>query len=105
MTPANLFTILAAATSLTLLAPPASHAQMEQHGHHATPGSKMGAVSFAISCGPAAQQSFGEAVWTLMGLGVAEASARRAVEQAETRLGEGAEVAALIKAGLQELGR
>ena len=47
----------------------------------------------------------GEAVAALMGLGVAEIQARRAVEQAETRLGEGAEVAALIKAGLQELGR
>ena len=47
----------------------------------------------------------GEAVATLMGLGVAEIAARRAVEQAELRLGEGAEVAALIKAGLQELGR
>ena len=47
----------------------------------------------------------GEAVSTLMGLGVAEAMARRAVEAAAGRLGEGAEVAALIKAGLQELGR
>src|SRR6185312_12258355 len=47
----------------------------------------------------------GEAVSALMGLGVAEVMARRAVEQAEARLGEGAEVAALIKAGLQELGR
>ena len=47
----------------------------------------------------------GEAVAALMGLGVAETAARRAVETAETRLGEGAEVAALIKAGLQELGR
>jgi Holliday junction DNA helicase RuvA len=47
----------------------------------------------------------GEAISTLMGLGVAETLARRAVEQAEIRLGEGAEVAALIKAGLQELGR
>ena len=47
----------------------------------------------------------GEAVAALMGLGVAETAARRAVEAAETRLGEGAEVAALIKAGLQELGR
>ena len=47
----------------------------------------------------------GEAVAVLMGLGVAEIQARRAVEQAETRLGDGAEVAALIKAGLQELGR
>ena len=47
----------------------------------------------------------GEAVATLMGLGVAETAARRAVEQAELRLGEGAELPALIKAGLQELGR
>ena len=47
----------------------------------------------------------GEAVAALMGLGVAEVVARRAVESAEARLGEGAEVAALIKAGLQELGR
>jgi Holliday junction DNA helicase RuvA len=49
--------------------------------------------------------SAGEAVSALMGLGVAETMARRVVEQAEARLGEGAEVAALIKAGLQELGR
>ena len=47
----------------------------------------------------------GEAVATLMGLGVAETAARRAVEQAELRLGEGVELPALIKAGLQELGR
>jgi Holliday junction DNA helicase RuvA len=47
----------------------------------------------------------GEAVSALMGLGVAEVVARRAVEQAEARLGDGAEVAALIKAGLQELDR
>ena len=47
----------------------------------------------------------GEAVAALMGLGVAEPSARRVVDQASLRLGEDAEVAALIKAGLQELGR
>jgi Holliday junction DNA helicase RuvA len=47
----------------------------------------------------------GEAVAALMGLGVAEPSARRVVDQAALRLGEDAEVAALIKAGLQELGR
>jgi len=47
----------------------------------------------------------GEAVAALMGLGVAEPSARRVVDQASLRLGEEAEVAALIKAGLQELGR
>jgi Holliday junction DNA helicase RuvA len=47
----------------------------------------------------------GEAVAALMGLGVAEPSARRVVDQASLRLGEEAEVGALIKAGLQELGR
>ena len=40
-----------------------------------------------------------------MGLGVAEVNARRVVDQAALRLGEDAEVSALIKAGLQELGR
>jgi Holliday junction DNA helicase RuvA len=47
----------------------------------------------------------GEAVAALMGLGVAEAAARRVVEQASLRLGEEAEAPALIKAALQELGR
>jgi len=47
----------------------------------------------------------GEAVAALMGLGVAEAVARRAVEHAGLRLGEDPEVPALIKAALQELGR
>lgn len=47
----------------------------------------------------------GEAVAALMGLGVVEAQARRHVEQALARLGEGADERALIKAALQELGR
>jgi Holliday junction DNA helicase RuvA len=47
----------------------------------------------------------GEAVSALMGLGSAEAVARRAVEQAVARLGEDAEISAVIKAALQELGR
>jgi Holliday junction DNA helicase RuvA len=47
----------------------------------------------------------GEAVAALMALGIAEVSARRVVEQAALRLGEDAEPGALIKAGLQELGR
>jgi Holliday junction DNA helicase RuvA len=47
----------------------------------------------------------GEAVAALMGLGVAEASARRVVEQAAGRLGGGADERTLIKAALQELGR
>jgi Holliday junction DNA helicase RuvA len=47
----------------------------------------------------------GDAVAALMGLGVAEAVARRVVEQAALRLGEDAAESALIKAALQELGR
>lgn len=47
----------------------------------------------------------GEAVAALMGLGVAEAMARRAVEAAVGRLGEDAELSAVIRAALQELGR
>jgi Holliday junction DNA helicase RuvA len=47
----------------------------------------------------------GEATAALMGLGVAEVLARRAVDQAVLRLGDEAEVAAVIKAALQELGR
>ena len=54
---------------------------------------------------PAAPSAAGEAVAALMGLGVAEAVGRRAVEQAVLRLGEDADVAALIKAALQEIGK
>lgn len=46
-----------------------------------------------------------EAVAALLGLGVAELAARRAVESALVRMGEGAQESALIKAALQELGR
>ncbi len=53
----------------------------------------------------AAPSSTGEAVAALMGLGVAEVNARRVVDQAAMKLGEEADVSALIKAGLQELGR
>jgi Holliday junction DNA helicase RuvA len=53
----------------------------------------------------AAPSATGEAVSALMGLGVAEPMARRVIEQASLRLGEDADVSALIKAGLQELGR
>lgn len=54
---------------------------------------------------PPAPSATGEAVAALLGLGVAEVNARRVVEQAALRLGEDAPVQALIKAGLQELGR
>ena len=67
-----------------------------------------GPVASAPSgAGPAAPivSTTGEAVAALMGLGVAEVVARRAVDQAGARLGEGASGAALIKAALQELDR
>ncbi len=54
---------------------------------------------------PAAPSNAGEAVAALMGLGSAEAHARRAVEHAVLKLGEDAAVGALIKAALQELDR
>ena len=47
----------------------------------------------------------GDAVAALMGLAIAETTARRVVEQAVLRLGEDAEAPALIKAALQEIGR
>ena len=54
---------------------------------------------------PAPPSVAGESVAALMGLGVAEPMARRAVDQAVLRLGDEAEVGAVIKAALQELGR
>lgn len=53
----------------------------------------------------AAPSLTGEAVSALMGLGIAEVLARRAVDQAGIRLGEDAELSAVIKAALQEVGR
>ena len=47
----------------------------------------------------------GEAVSALLGLGVAEVNARRAVDQALIRLGDEADLSAVIRAALQELGR
>jgi len=55
--------------------------------------------------GPGPISAAGEAVAALMGLGVAEITARRVVDQAALRLGEEAGEPALIKAALQELGR
>ena len=74
-------------------------------------GKTLGEVSFTPSGLPAAPvlaaspSVAGEAVSALLGLGMAEVNARRAVDQAITRLGEDAEVSAIIKAALQELGR
>ncbi|MBX7249015.1 MAG: Holliday junction branch migration protein RuvA [Caulobacteraceae bacterium] len=54
---------------------------------------------------PAQPSLAGEAVSALMGLGIAEVLARRAVDQAMIRLGEDAVLSAIIKAALQETGR
>jgi Holliday junction DNA helicase RuvA len=59
----------------------------------------------APPAGPAKPSVAGEAVGALMGLGTAETLARRAVEQALARLGQEAELSAVIKAALQELAR
>ncbi len=53
----------------------------------------------------AAPTPVGEAVAALMSLDVAEIAARRLVDQAALRLGEGADEKALITAALRELGR
>ena len=65
-----------------------------------------GAVAaFHAEARPAIASPGGAAVAALMGLGVAEAAARRVVDHAQARLGEAAPEPALIKAALQELGR
>ena len=63
------------------------------------------AAEVAAHHAPPPPSAAGEAVAALLGLGVAEPAARRVVEQAHIRLGDEAEVPALIKAALQELGR
>lgn len=75
-------------------------------------GKPLGDVSFTPSAPgvhaetPAAAPSLtGEAVSALLGLGVAEINARRAVDQALIRLGDDADLSAVIRAALQELGR
>lgn len=72
-------------------------------------GKSLGEATFSPSlaapvAAPAANIT-GEAVSALLGLGVAEVNARRAVDQALIRLGDQAELAAVIRASLQELGR
>jgi Holliday junction DNA helicase RuvA len=65
---------------------------------------QVGAVS-AVAPVDAGVATSGEAVAALMGLGVAEALARRAVETSAERLGPDPALPSLIKAALQELGR
>jgi Holliday junction DNA helicase RuvA len=59
----------------------------------------------AAGYAPAGPTVAGESVAALLGLGIAEPAARRAVEAAVLRLGEDAAEAAVIKAALQELAR
>ena len=74
-------------------------------------GKSLGEVSFTPSASgghaaaPPPPSVTGEAVSALLGLGVAEVNARRAVDQALIRLGEDADLSAVIRAALQELGR
>lgn len=75
-------------------------------------GKPLGEVSFTpsapgvhVEAAPPAPSLTGEAVSALLGLGVAEVNARRAVDQALIRLGEEADLSAVIRAALQELGR
>ena len=76
-------------------------------------GKPLGDVSFTPSApgvhvavaAPAVPSLTGEAVSALLGLGVAEVNARRAVDQALIRLGDDADLSAVIRAALQELGR
>lgn len=68
-------------------------------------GLNIGVLSKAAPAAAAPPSHGGEATAALMGLGIAEVLARRAVETALGRLGEEAELPAVIKAALQELGR
>lgn len=59
----------------------------------------------AFHAAPPPPSSAGDAISALLGLGIAETAARRVVDHAALRLGDGATSAALIKAALQDLGR
>jgi Holliday junction DNA helicase RuvA len=61
----------------------------------------------AVGSGPqlAVVSTSGEAAAALMGLGIAEHAARRAVDQALIRLGEDADLPVVIRSALQEIGR
>ena len=63
------------------------------------------ATGVHVEVAPPPPSLVGEAVSALLGLGIAEVNARRAVDQALIRLGDEAELSAVFRAGLQELGR
>ena len=62
-------------------------------------------VHAEVAAAPPPPSVTGEAVAALLGLGIAEVNARRAVDQALIRLGDDADLSAVIRAALQELGR
>lgn len=75
-------------------------------------GKPLGDASFTpsapgvhVEAPPPGPSVTGEAEAALLGLGVAEVNARRAVDQALIRLGDEAALSAVIRAALQELGR
>ena len=75
-------------------------------------GKPLGDVAFAPSApgvhsapSAPAPSITGEAVSALLSLGVAEVNARRAVDHAIIKLGDDADLSAVIRAALQELGR
>ncbi len=59
----------------------------------------------AAAIAPPPPSVTGEAVAALLGLGIAEVNARRAVDHALIKLGEEAELPLVIRTALQELGR
>jgi Holliday junction DNA helicase RuvA len=68
-------------------------------------GLAAGTTAPLAATAPAKPSATGEATSALMGLGIAEPLARRAVEEAHARLGDNPELSALIKAALQEVGK
>lgn len=68
-------------------------------------GLAAGATTPIAAPAPPRPSLSGEATSALMGLGIAEPLARRAVEEAHGRLGADADLSALIKAALQEVGK
>ena len=77
----------------------------ELKGKPLVAGLGAGLAAAPLTVAPVAPSLSGEATSALMGLGIAEPLARRAVEEAHARLGENPDLPALIKAALQEIGR
>ncbi len=78
---------------------------LELKGKPLGAGIAAGSMQPIAPAAPPTPSSSGEATSALMGLGIAEPLARRAVEAAHARLGENPDLSALIKAALQEVGK